>query len=275
MPARRTSRRFDDLPQEKMLEKLGQMGFDTDALRGCPPEALAEILRVAKSPPPDDDGGDGAEFDDMPDEPEDAAAGKEKQCAAKARKLSEYARRYSAMPGCDRKRARNLREKARKYMDKYCPADSDDSDDGGADAPGDGAEVRKVAAHYERYREQFERLSVAADDFVGAFKAKRRRYPELTAAQFLGRKYATRFTEDGATTPTKRPAQSLYTQDLVKPTGKAKDAIDYQKVGAAVDEGRPISRPEAEAYFDRYADTFRRTSTTRKQFVDYATRGRR
>ncbi len=64
-------------------------------------------------------------------------------------------------------------------------------------------EEQKVQAHYQSFREVFERMSTTEEEVVGAFKARQARDPQLTAARFL------RFAE-----PT--PAQRLATKGLVQ-----------------------------------------------------------
>jgi hypothetical protein len=300
-----------DPETQKMLDQLGQMGVDAEALKGCPPEALAEVLRALGDR--DDSGGDDddqfREFDEdeLPDAPDD----KKDSYAEQARKMGERAKKFMAKycsaddvdkmaddrlvnpdpnvqanPGgavksvttthkyseaelaavaklvaghlaptlkpiqdkvagldkfaedrmaADKKATVKARLDALVAQGKVLPAERDAglddtayaldatavrkfSEKGGKAvsltpfdhffktlearpnlvrfgervAAGKGSpdaadgEVAKVEAHYESFREDFAKLQTSKDDFVGAFKALKKRRPDATADSFLG-----------------------------------------------------------------------------------------
>ncbi len=71
------------------------------------------------------------------------------------------------------------------FAERFKAGNGKTNGNGGAS---DDGEAEKVEAHYEQFSEQFRRMATTKEEFVGAFKARKKANEALTAEQFLAGK---------------------------------------------------------------------------------------
>lgn len=189
----------ETMSREEMIDALAEHGFDTDAIKDVPEDALAEMLRVCEDK--DDDGGDSDDMDDIAGDGDDK--GKDRSDP-----FAEFADDELPEPKNDdekkdyAERARKYAGRARKYLEKYCsmgrmgesddqqPEDNQHAEDDNMNPP--AAQPKKTTVTHQ-FNES--RIQAAIDRAVeralnGRVKGKLERFEKFTEEQLTNQRRA-------------------------------------------------------------------------------------